>query len=265
MHLRVFVLQYCGCQPMPCPRSSQEPVLALRPRARAVDVEVGVLVERSAVAAAAAAAQAVGMRVSLPSLCNYTGGSAQADSCGPEEYFDCGDAQLLSIILPDTWPSAAAAEQWSGQGGAVLDIFSPDFPFVLHVPPSPPPIIHRIRSALASSPSPPPYREELRRHVETMLKQMKMCERVACVVAVACDMSRHDVSPIGCRPISFFSRQPQMFFACSHSSLRASGLEDVGQGFEDDGSESKFTCVLAYSMKSIGSAYEIMRAAGGFE
>jgi hypothetical protein len=177
----------------PPPPPLQEPVLALRPRARAVDVEVGVLIERSAVAAAAAAARAVGMRVSVPSLCSYTGGSAQVDSltrdsCGPEEYFDCGDPQLLHIILPDTWPSAAAADQWSSQGGAVLDIFTPDFPFVLHVPPSPPPLIQRIRSALASPPPPPPYREELRRHVETMLKQMKMCERAARLDAVPCDM-----------------------------------------------------------------------------
>ena len=150
--------------------------MALRLRARAVDVEVGVLIERSAVAAAAAAARAVGMRVSLPSLCNYSGGSAHADSCGPEEYFDCGNELLLPVVLPDTWPAALSADQWSNQGGATLDIMSPDFPFVLHVPPASSIHINRIRSALASSPLAPPYREELRRHVESMLLQMKKCE-----------------------------------------------------------------------------------------
>jgi hypothetical protein len=158
--------------------------LALRLRTHAVDAEVGVLIERSAIAAAAAAARAVGMRVSLPSLCNYSGGSAQSDSCGPEEYFDCGHELLLPILLPDTWPSATAVEQWSSQGGAVLDIFSPDFPFVLHVPPSSSNHIDRIRSSLlASSPS-PPFREELRRHVESMLTQMKKCGIVAFRIAL---------------------------------------------------------------------------------
>ncbi len=148
-------------------------MLALRLRARAVDVEVGVLIERSAIAVAAAAARAVGMRVSLPSLCNYSGGSAHADSCGPEEYFDCGHELLLQTLLPDTWPSAAGAGLWSNQGGAALDILSPDFPFVLHVPPSSSLHINSIRDFLLASPPALPYREELRRHVETMLVQMK--------------------------------------------------------------------------------------------
>jgi hypothetical protein len=147
----------------------------LRLRKYAVDAEVGVLIERYAVGAAAAAAHAVGVRVSLPSLCNYSGGSSQHDSCGPEEYFDCGHDQLLPIILPDTWSSAASADQWSGLGGAVLDILSPDFPFILHVPPSLSSHITRIRSALASTPLAPIYREELLRHVDSMLRQMKKC------------------------------------------------------------------------------------------
>jgi hypothetical protein len=159
---------------------SQEPVLALRLRGRAVDAEVGVLVERSAIAAAAAAARTVGMRVSLPTLCNYSGGSGQDDSCGPEEYFDCGNVELLPIVLPDTWPSAAAANQWTSRGGAVLDIISPDFPFVLHVPPSSSSRINLLRSALASPHSVPPYREELRRHVDSMLMQMQKYERDGC-------------------------------------------------------------------------------------
>jgi hypothetical protein len=155
-------------------------VLALRLRAHTADAEVGVLIEQSAIAAAVAAARAVGMRVSLPSLCNYSGGSAHSDSCGPEEYFDCGNEQLLPIVLPDTWPSAASASQWSSRGGATLDIISPDFPYVLHVPPSSLSEIDRIRSALALSPPLPPYREELRRHVDSMLLQMEKCERDVC-------------------------------------------------------------------------------------
>lgn len=155
--------------------SPQAPVLALRPRLHAVDAEVGVLIERSAISAAAAAARAVGMRVSLPSLCNYSGGSAHADSCGPEEYFDCGRENLLQTILPDTWPSASAAAQWPDRGGAVLDIFSPEFPFVLHVPPLTSHHINRIRNALVASPPVLSYREELRRHAESMLMQMKKC------------------------------------------------------------------------------------------
>jgi hypothetical protein len=158
----------------------QEPALALRLRGRAVDAEAGVLVERSAIAAAAAAARAVGMRVSLPTLCNYSGGSGQDDSCGPEEYFDCGNVELLPIVLPDTWPSALAANQWTSRGGAVLDIISPDFPFVLHVPPSSSSRINVLRSALASPHSVPPYREELRRHVDSMLMQMQKYERDGC-------------------------------------------------------------------------------------
>jgi hypothetical protein len=169
----------CHCDPGQPTRPSfvQVPVLALRLRASSVDVEVGVLLERSAIAAAAAAARAVGMRVSLPSLCSYSGGRQHDDSCGPEEYFDCGSEQLMPIILPDTWPSATAAAQWRKQGGLVLDIISTDFPFVLHVPPasSSPTKVDVIRKALASSPPAITYREELRRHVEMMLGQMKKC------------------------------------------------------------------------------------------
>jgi hypothetical protein len=163
------------------PSFVQLPVLALRLRASAVDVEVGVLLERSAIAAAAAAARAVGMRLSLPSLCSYSGGRQHDDSCGPEEYFDCGNEQLMPTILPDTWPSAAAAAQWRSQGGLVLDIISTDFPFVLHVPPAlSAPTVDLIRKTLASSPPAIPYREELRRHVEMMLGQMKKCVAVVC-------------------------------------------------------------------------------------
>jgi hypothetical protein len=38
----------------------------------------------------------------------------------------------------------------------------------------------------------------------------------------------------------------------------------LSSNFVENGSESQFTCVLAYSIKGTASPYEIMRAAGEF-